>query len=211
MFQNGNDLAALGLDPSLFEDPVFEDDFGMEAAAADFDIDALLSGTSPKDKNMSKKPKTDVLAGLNLDNDADIEVDFTDADMKDPALLKELQEIGGDLEDLEGFEDQEDFAKHDEELTEDDLNDPHLLKQLKEISGADWEEPRPKASKNKGVSEEIVTKRIQEYKDAALTAKRMGDVELVILFDCLRLLSGKKAFADIQSIGAQMAERDPSP
>ena len=180
-------------------------------ADADFDTDALLSGTSPKDKKMSKKPKSDVLAGLNLDNDADIEVDFTDADMKDPALLKELQEIGGDFEDFEGFEDQEDYAKHDEELTEDDLNDPHLLKQLKEISGADWEEPRPKASKSKGVSEEIVTKRIQEYKDAAITAKRMGDVELVILFNCLRLLLGQKAFADIQSIGAQMAERDRSP
>lgn len=110
----GDDLAALGLDPTLLDDPVV--DVGSDEELDDAELAALNNYKKPAARKAASKVRFFVLlslssspnsllqkAGSNRDvvaaalagEDVDVDVELTDADMNDAGLLGELRDLDG--------------------------------------------------------------------------------------------------------------------
>eukprot|EP01114_Cavostelium_apophysatum_P018267 TRINITY_DN5618_c0_g1_i1.p1 TRINITY_DN5618_c0_g1~~TRINITY_DN5618_c0_g1_i1.p1 ORF type:complete len:620 (-),score=147.42 TRINITY_DN5618_c0_g1_i1:61-1920(-) len=195
--QAPSDLASLGLDPALFEDPDESefDDGGDEG----FDVDAMLQTATSSTASKKKPAKTPeaVLASLgNIgDENDDEEIHLTEEDLNDPGLLGELAEMGGGewaeseilkievtktttsapmRSKIQAPHEDED----DSEFSEAELNDPALLKELHSMG---WAEEAPKKAKKADPAKisqqkELITARSSEYKVAAVKAKQAGDL-----------------------------------
>lgn len=171
--KNDDPLAALGIDPSLLEDPLDDDD-ALNDADMDVDVDAIMNEINAPKKQpakgskgssaantakTSKQAQPDMSMNLTIDinalpkEDEEPEVELTDEDMKDPSLLSQLLELG-----VEGLDQDPELAAlmnpgsapppedEDEfELDAEDLQDPSLLKEFKNIGGS-WTDPKTKKS-----------------------------------------------------------------
>eukprot|EP01119_Soliformovum_irregulare_P009411 TRINITY_DN2269_c0_g1_i1.p1 TRINITY_DN2269_c0_g1~~TRINITY_DN2269_c0_g1_i1.p1 ORF type:complete len:635 (-),score=266.01 TRINITY_DN2269_c0_g1_i1:16-1920(-) len=162
-----NEIAALGLDPSLFED----NDFGMgddTGGGSDFDLDAVMASINTPTAKPKTKSSNHPASPPDYDEEDPV-VELTDADMKDPSLLRELLAIGGEGIELPPEPEEEN------EIDEDDLKaNPDLLSELEEMG---YKPVVRKPKEDPALKDEFLG-RIKEYKSAALAAKQSGDIEL---------------------------------